>query len=60
MTIPTYDQFIEPILRFLAKNSDGAPAKSAHEAAATALGLSDEDRLLMLASQAHRNVAFGS
>lgn len=50
MTVPTYDQFIEPILRFLAKNPDGAPAKSAHEAAASALGLSDEDRLLMLAS----------
>ena len=50
MTVPTYDQFIEPILRFLAKNPDGAPAKSAHDAAASALGLTDEDRLQMLAS----------
>ncbi len=50
MTVPTYDQFIEPILRFLAKNPDGAPAKSAHDAAAAALGLTDEDRLQMLAS----------
>ena len=50
MTVPTYDQFIEPILRFLTKNPDGAPAKSAHDAAASALGLTDEDRLQMLAS----------
>lgn len=50
MTIPTYDQFIEPILRFLAKNPDGAPAKQAHDAAASALGLNDEDRLQMLTS----------
>jgi restriction endonuclease Mrr len=50
MTVPTYDQFIEPILRFLAKNPDGAPAKLAHEAAASALGLTDEDRIRMLTS----------
>lgn len=50
MTVPTYDQFIEPILRFLAKNPDGAPAKAAHDAAAATLGLVDEDRLQMLAS----------
>ena len=50
MTVPTYDQFIEPILRFLAKNPDGESAKSAHDAAASALGLTDEDRLQMLAS----------
>ena len=50
MAVPTYDQFIEPILRFLAKNPDGAPAKSAHDAAASTLGLTDEDRLQMLAS----------
>jgi len=50
MTVPTYDQFIEPILRFLAKNPAGAPAKLAHEAAASALGLTDEDRLQLLTS----------
>lgn len=54
MTVPTYDQFIEPILRFLAKNPEGAPAKLAHEAAASALGLTDEDRLQMLASGAQQ------
>lgn len=52
MTIPTYDQFIEPILRFLAKNPDGAPAKQVHAAAASALGLNDEDRMQMLTSGA--------
>ncbi len=50
MTIPTYDQFIEPILRFLALNSEGAPAKLVHEAAAAALGLTDEDRSQLLTS----------
>ena len=60
MTIPTYDQFIEPILRFLASNSDGAPAKLVHDAAATALGLSAEDRLRLLSSgtqQVYKNRA---
>ncbi|MBE0547363.1 MAG: restriction endonuclease [Rubrivivax sp.] len=60
MTVPTYDQFIEPILRFLAKNPDGAPAKLAHDAAASALGLTDEDRLQMLTSgtqQVYKNRA---
>lgn len=35
MDIPTYDQFIEPILRFLGEHLDSAPAKRVHEAAAT-------------------------
>jgi restriction system protein len=50
MTIPTYDQFIEPILRFLVQHPDGIAAKQAHDAAATALGLSDEERQQLLAS----------
>lgn len=50
VTVPTYDQFIEPILRCLVQHPDGAPAKSVHEAAAAALGLTVEDRLQMLAS----------
>jgi len=60
MTIPTYDQFIEPVLRFLAENPNGSPAKNAHDAAADALGLSDEDRLQMLGSgvqQVYKNRA---
>ncbi|MFC4299580.1 restriction endonuclease [Castellaniella ginsengisoli] len=46
MTVPTYDQFIEPLLRFLASSSDelGIKASLAHEAAANALGLNDAQR----------------
>ena len=52
MTVPTYDQFIEPVLRYLARHPDGAPARQVHEAAADALGLGDEDRQILLASGA--------
>jgi restriction system protein len=44
MAVPTYDQFIEPILRFLAQQAAPVAAKDAHEAAASALGLSIEQR----------------
>jgi restriction endonuclease Mrr len=37
MSVPTYDKFIEPILRYLAANPEGATARDAHEAAAQAL-----------------------
>jgi len=39
MSVSTYDQFIDPILRFLATNPDGAQARDVHEAAADALNL---------------------
>jgi len=44
MPVPTYDKFIEPVLRYLVEHPDGVEAKSAHAAAATALGLTDKDR----------------
>jgi restriction system protein len=50
MSVPTYDQFIEPILRFLVARPDGAPAPQAHEAAAAELGLTDADRAERLPS----------
>ncbi|MBN8501423.1 MAG: restriction endonuclease [Sphingomonadales bacterium] len=50
MTVPSYDKFIEPILRFLAEHPEGAPAKDAYEAAAQALQISDDDRQELLAS----------
>ena len=50
MSVPTYDKFIEPILRFLAANPSGAPARAAHEAAAAALRISDADRQVLLPS----------
>lgn len=52
MTVPTYDRFIEPLLRFLAKHPEGVAARNAHEHAAQALGLSDEDRQQLLPSGA--------
>ncbi|OGB04171.1 MAG: restriction endonuclease [Burkholderiales bacterium RIFCSPHIGHO2_12_FULL_61_11] len=52
MTIPTYDKFIEPILRFLATKPDGVSAREAHDAAARALGISEVDRQELLPSGA--------
>jgi restriction system protein len=52
MAVPTYDQFIEPLLRFLVAHPDGVSAKSAHDQAAIALGLTDEDRNQLLPSGA--------
>lgn len=52
MAVPTYDLFIEPVLRFLATHPEGVSAKQAHEAAADALGVSDEDRQELLPSGA--------
>lgn len=42
--IPSYDHFIEPLLRFLALHPDGVDTGQAHEAVADALGLSTEQR----------------
>lgn len=50
MSVPTYDQFIEPILRFLASKRDGSPTHEVHEAAATALGLTAEQRQKLISS----------
>lgn len=50
MSVPTYDQFIEPILRYLAATPEGATARDAHEAAADALNLSEEQRQVLISS----------
>jgi restriction system protein len=50
MSVPTYDQFIEPTLRYLAAHPDGAAARDVHEAAAAALNVSEEDRAEVLPS----------
>ena len=52
MAVPTYDQFIEPVLRYLVQHPDGVPARQAHDAAADALGLTEEDRQQPLPSGA--------
>jgi restriction system protein len=54
MPIPTYDQFIEPVLRFLATRPDGALAREVYEAAADAMQLTDEERAELLPSQAQQ------
>lgn len=51
MSIPTYDQFIEPVLRFLASVPDGALTRDVYEAAANAMHLTDDERAEMLPSQ---------
>ena len=43
MSVPTYDQFIDPVLRYLADHPDGAPAREAHDAAAQVLKLTEAD-----------------
>lgn len=44
MPVPTYDQFIVPLLRYLAEHPDGVRTADAHEAVAAALRLGAEDR----------------
>ena len=50
MSVPSYDRLIEPLLRFLAKNRDGAQIEASYEAVASAVHLSDADRLQLLPS----------
>ena len=45
MPVPSYEQFIEPLLQFLGDKVEPVPARDAHEAAANMLGLSAEQRL---------------
>jgi restriction system protein len=50
MPVPTYDQFIEPILRLLVAHPDGLSARVAHDEAAKALSLTSADREVLLPS----------
>jgi restriction system protein len=54
MPVPTYDKFIEPVLRYLAAHAEGAPAREVHDAAATALALSEAERDEVLPSGSQR------
>jgi restriction system protein len=51
MSIPTYDKFIEPVLRYLAEHPDGERASVVYEAAADALAVSEDDKLMVLPSR---------
>lgn len=44
MAVPTYDKFIEPVLRFLATQPEGALVREVREAAAEMLGLDEQQR----------------
>jgi restriction system protein len=50
MPVPTYDQFIEPILRLLVAHPEGLSARVAHDEAANALALTPADREVLLPS----------
>lgn len=50
MPVPTYDQFIESLLRLLGENPSGIDTVRAYEALAERAGLTREDRLEMLPS----------
>jgi restriction system protein len=52
MSVPTYDEFIEPLLRYLAEHPDGADINDAYEALANRLKLTAEDRGELLPSRA--------
>lgn len=45
MPIPPYRKFIEPVLRYLALHPQGARIRDVYDAVATALGLSDQEKL---------------
>ncbi|NLN62647.1 MAG: restriction endonuclease [Myxococcales bacterium] len=49
-SVPTYDLFIEPILRILSLHPDGMKAADVHDAAADDLQLSTEQRQAMISS----------
>jgi restriction system protein len=44
MAIPTYDQFIEPLLRFLGSRPEGAKTSEVYAALADAVSLTDDER----------------
>jgi restriction system protein len=50
MTVPTYDQFIEPLLRILASHPEGISSTASQEAAAERVGLTEEDKSELLPS----------
>lgn len=52
MPVPSYDRFIEPVLRYLSSCQEAVPAREVHEAAAEALKLSVDDKAEMLPSGA--------
>ena len=54
MPVPTYDHFVEPILRYLESHPNGAAAKNVYEAAADAINLNEIDKQELLPSGQQR------
>lgn len=50
MAVPTYEKFIDPLLRYLAAHPEGVFARDAHEVAADAFGLTDEQKQELIPS----------
>jgi len=51
MAIPTYDQFIEPLLRFLGSKPQGVSTSEVYVALADSVGLTDDEREQLLPSR---------
>ncbi|HEY3355785.1 MAG TPA: winged helix-turn-helix domain-containing protein [Polyangia bacterium] len=51
MSIPTYDQLIDPLLRALAEHPEGMRTTEAYEAVATKVRLTEGERAQMLPSK---------
>jgi restriction endonuclease Mrr len=51
MAIPTYDQFIEPLLRFLGSKPQGVSTSEVYVALADSVGLTDDERAQLLPSR---------
>ena len=51
MPIPTYNRFIDPMLRYLSQHPEGAPASVVYEAMASALGINEDDKQAPLPSK---------
>jgi restriction system protein len=51
VSIPTYDQIIEPLLRYLAQHQEPVPTRDAYTALADRLGLSESERQELLPSR---------
>ena len=50
MTIPPFDQFIDPLLRLLVQRPDGIAARDAIDAVADAVGIATDERVLLTPS----------
>ncbi len=50
MTVPTYDRFIEPLLRYLAAHAEGASVADVYEALSGAMKLTADDHAELLPS----------